>query len=390
MPVLNRIAAFAAEMTAWRQDIHAHPELGFEEQRTSDIVAQKLAEWGIEVHRGLAGTGVVGVLRAGSGGRSIGLRADMDALAMPEENDFPHRSTIPGKMHGCGHDGHTTMLLGAAKYLAETRNFDGTVNFIFQPAEEGGGGGRVMVEQGLFDQFPCDAVYGVHNDPSLPLGAASAVAGTILAASARLTITVRGRGGHAARPHVSIDPVLVASHIVVALQSIVSRRTDPLDSVVISMTNFHAGSAVNVIPPVAELKGSVRTLTRDSEDRVAEQIERIASSVAAGFDAEAEVVFMRNYPPTVNHAAETDRAALAAAKVLGQDKVIRQRPPVMGGEDFSFMLLQRPGCFVKLGQAGAGKGDIPVHHPRYDFNDELLPIGASFFSSLVEQELAKG
>ncbi|WP_149539228.1 M20 aminoacylase family protein [Siccirubricoccus phaeus] len=390
MPVLNRIADFTAEMTEWRQDFHRHPELGFQEKRTSDIVAAKLAGWGIEVHRGLATTGLVGVLRNGESGRSIGLRADMDCLPMEEQNGFAHRSTIPGRMHGCGHDGHTATLLGAAKYLAETRNFDGTVVFIFQPAEEGGGGARVMVEEGLFARFPCDSVYGIHNDPSLPLGEAAAVPGVILAASDRVEITVRGVGGHAARPHVTVDPVLVGAQIVVALQAVVARRTDPLDSAVISMTNFHAGSAVNVIPESAVLKGSIRTLQSATRDLMEKLITQVAQSTAAAHEAVAEVKYVRNYPPTVNHAAETARAALAAGKVLGESRVLRQRPPVMGAEDFSYMLLERPGAFVKIGQRGAEKGGVPVHHPLYDFNDDALPIGASFFATLVEQELPRG
>jgi len=390
MPVLNRIADFAPEMTEWRRDLHAHPELGFEETRTSDIVAAKLAEWGIEVHRGIARTGVVGVLRNGTSSRTIGLRADMDALPMEEMNQFAHRSRHPGKMHGCGHDGHTATLLGAAKYLAETRNFDGTVHFIFQPAEEGGGGGRVMIEEGLFERFPCDQVYGIHNDPSLPLGEAAVVPGTVLAASDRVAITVRGVGGHAARPHTTIDPVMVGAHILVALQALVARRTDPLDSAVLSITQFHAGSASNVIPEVAELKGTVRTLRPETQDMMERLITQVAQSTAAAHEAVAEVAYRRLYPPTVNHPAETERAALAAAKVLGESRVIRQRPPVMGGEDFSFMLLKRPGCFVKMGQKGADKGGVPVHHPEYDFNDEMLPIGASFFATLVEQELPRG
>jgi amidohydrolase len=389
MPAINRIADFAPAMAEWRQDFHAHPELGFEETRTSGIVAAKLAEWGIEVHRGLAKTGVVGVLRNGSSGRSVGLRADMDALPMEEANTFAHRSTTRGKMHGCGHDGHTATLLGAARYLAETRNFDGTVHFIFQPAEEGGGGAGVMVREGLFERFPCDAVYGIHNDPALKLGEAAVVAGTVLAASDRVGITVRGRGGHAARPHVAIDPVLVGAQIVVALQALVSRRTDPLDSAVISITQFHAGSAGNVIPEEAELYGTVRTLRPETQDMMERLIAQVAQGTAAAHDAEAEVRYLRGYPPTVNHPAQTERAALAAARVLGADRVIRDRPPVMGGEDFSFMLLERPGCFVKMGQQGKDRGGVSLHNPRYDFNDEMLPIGASYFAALVEQELPR-
>ncbi len=390
MPVPNRIADFAPEMAEWRQDLHRHPELGFEEERTSGIVAAKLAAWGIEVHRGLAKTGVVGVLRNGNSGRSIGLRADMDALPMEEANAFAHRSTVPGKMHGCGHDGHTATLLGAARYLAETRNFDGTVHFLFQPAEEGGGGARVMVREGLFERFPCDAVYGIHNDPALELGEAAVVAGTVLAASDRVGITVRGRGGHAARPHIAIDPVLVGSQIVVALQALVSRRTDPLDSAVISITKFHAGSAGNVIPEEAELYGTVRTLRPETQDMMERLITQVAQGTAAAHDAVAEVRYVRGYPPTVNHPAQTERAALAAARALGGERVIRDRPPAMGGEDFSFMLLERPGCFVKMGQRGKDRGGVPLHNPGYDFNDEMLPLGAGFFAALVEQELPRG
>ncbi|NOG70138.1 M20 aminoacylase family protein [Roseicella sp. DB1501] len=390
MPVINRIAALAPEMTEWRQDFHAHPELGFEERRTSDIVARKLESWGIEVHRGLATTGLVGVLRNGSGTRSIGLRADMDCLPMTEQNDVPHRSTVPGRMHACGHDGHTATLLGAARYLAETRNFDGTVHFIFQPAEEGGGGGQVMVQEGLFERFPCDAVYGIHNDPTLPLGEAKVVPGTVLAASDRVSITIRGIGGHAARPHVAVDPVLVGAHVLVALQGLVSRRTDPLDSAVLSITMFQAGSAMNVIPDAAELKGTVRTLRPETRDMMERLIARVAESTAAAHEAEAEVVYTRLYPPTVNHPEETARAAQAAARVLGAAKVIGDAPPIMGGEDFSFMLLARPGAFVMIGQKEADRGDVPVHHPRYDFNDAMLPVGASYFATLVEQELPRG
>ena len=390
MPIINRIADYAAEMTAWRRDFHQHPEIGFEERRTSEIVAAKLAEWGIEVHRGLATTGVVGVLRNGSGGRSIGLRADMDCLAMDEASGVPHASTIPGRMHACGHDGHTATLLGAAKYLAETRNFDGTVTFIFQPAEEGGGGGRVMVEEGLFDRFPCDAVYGIHNAPDLPLGECSAGTGPIMAASDTITITVRGLGGHAAKPHIAIDPVMVGAQIVVGLQALVARRVDPLESAVLSVTQFHAGSAMNVIPEVAELGGTVRTLLPEVRDAMERLIPLVAQNTAAAHEAEAEVVYTRKYPATVNHAAQSDLAARAAARVLGDAKVHRDRPPVMGGEDFSFMLLERPGAFLFMGQKGAERGGVPVHHPRYDFNDDLLPIGASYFATLVEQELPRG
>ncbi len=390
MPIVNRIADFADELTEWRRDIHAHPELGLQEHRTSALVADKLASWGIEVTRGLAGTGVVGTLRCGKGARSIGLRADMDALEMTEANDFAHRSVNPGAMHACGHDGHTTMLLGAAKYLAETRNFDGTVHFIFQPAEEGLGGGRMMVEEGLFDRFPCDAVYGAHNDTNLPVGTIVAVAGSVSAASDRFWIRIHGRGGHAARPHRTIDPVVVGSHVVLALQSVVARRVDPQEAAVLSITQFHAGSTGNVIAEEAVLNGTVRTLRPEVQDEVQALLTDIAVATAAAHGAEAVVEYGRGYPPVVNAAAPTERAALAAARVMGEDKVIRQRRPGMGGEDFSFMALRVPGCFVRIGQAEGDQGSTPVHNPRYDFNDAILPIGASFWSTLVEQELPRG
>ncbi len=389
MPIINRIAEYTPELTAWRQDLHQHPELGFQEHRTSDFVAARLAEWGIEVHRGIAGTGLVGVLKGQPGAGSIGLRADMDALPMQEANQFGHASKTPGKMHGCGHDGHTTTLLGAARYLAETRNFAGTVNFIFQPAEEGGGGGRVMVEEGLFERFPCDAVYGIHNDPSLPLGQAAVVDGTILAASDRVFITIKGFGGHAAKPHLAVDPVMVGAHVLVALQAVVARRVDPVDSAVLSICQFHSGSANNVIPAEAELSGTVRTLQPETRHLMEKLIAQVAEGTAAAHGATATVRYERLYPPTINHRAQTERAAMAAAKVLGEAGVKRDLPPIMGGEDFSFLLLARPGCFVMMGQAGPEKGGVPVHHPLYDFNDDMLPVGASYFARLVEQELPR-
>ena len=391
MPVNNRIAAMAPEIAEWRQAIHANPELGFQEHATSAMVAEKLASWGIEVHRGIAGTGIVGVLRNGDSGRSIGLRADMDCLPMTEETGAPHASKTPGKMHACGHDGHTAMLLGAAKYLAETRNFDGTVNFLFQPAEEGGGGGRVMVEEGVFDRFPCDSVYGIHNDPSLELGQTSIVAGPILAAADRVHIHIRGLGGHAARPHMAIDPVLVGAHLVVALQGIVSRRVDPLDSVVISLCQFNAGSASNVIPEFADIHGTIRTLKKETRVAVEGHIKRICAAVGEAFEAQITVDWQPGYPVTVNHEREAGLAAEAAAKVFAAEGIIRKRLPIMGAEDFSYMLEKRPGAFVKLGQkAPDGKGGVPVHHPKYDFNDDAAPYGVGFFSALVEQELPRG
>ena len=391
MPVNNRIAAMAPEIAEWRQAIHSNPELGFQEHATGAMVAEKLASWGIEVHRGIAGTGLVGVLRNGDSGRSIGLRADMDCLPMTEETGAPHASKTPGRMHACGHDGHTAMLLGAAKYLAETRNFDGTVNFLFQPAEEGGGGGRVMVEEGVFDRFPCDSVYGIHNDPSLELGQTSIVAGPILAAADRVSIHIRGLGGHAARPHMAIDPVLVGAQLVVALQSIVSRRVDPLDSVVISLCQFNAGSASNVIPETADIHGTIRTLNKDTRVAVEGHLKRICAAVGEAFEAQITVDWQPGYPVTVNHAREADLAAEAAARVFPAEGIIRKRPPIMGAEDFSYMLEKRPGAFVKLGQrAPDGRGGVPVHHPKYDFNDDAAAYGVGFFSALVEQELPRG
>jgi amidohydrolase len=389
MPVVNRIAEFAEEMTGWRRDIHAHPEPGLQERRTSDKVAELLASWGIEVTRGLARTGIVGTLRAGSSPRAIGIRADMDALEMEEANGFEHRSRNPGVMHACGHDGHTTMLLGAAKYLAETRNFDGTVHFIFQPAEEGLGGGRMMVEEGLFERFPCDFVFGAHNDTALPVGTMTAVAGSVSAASDRFWIRITGRGGHAARPHNAIDPVVVGSHVVLALQSVVARRVDPVDSAVLSITQFHAGSTGNVIPEQAVLNGTVRTLRPEVQDRMEELLASIATATAAAHGAEAAVEYIRGYPPVVNNPEATERAAAAAARIVGAERVIRSMPPRMGGEDFSFMALKVPGCFVRIGQADGERGSTPVHNPRYDFNDDILPIGASLWANLVEQELPK-
>ncbi len=389
MPVINRIAAFGPELTEWRRDIHMHPELGLEEHRTSAIVAEKLRSWGIEVTTGIAGTGLVGTLRAGTSARSIGIRADMDALPMEELNDFPHKSQNPGRMHACGHDGHTTMLLGAAKYLAETRNFDGTVHFIFQPAEENAGGGRLMVEEGLFTRFPCDMVFGAHNDTSLPVGTITAVAGPVSAASDRFIITIAGKGGHAARPHRTIDPVVIGSLVVLALQAVVARRTDPLDSAVLSITQFHAGSAHNVIPDSAMLSGTVRTLRPEVQDEIERLLPAIVQATCAAHDATATIDYKRGYPPVINAPEPTERAAAAGVAMLGADHVIRHRPPGMGGEDFSYMARAVPGCFVRIGQADGARGSVGVHHPKYDFNDDILPIGASYWATLVERELAR-
>ena len=389
MPVHNRIADFAADMTAWRRDIHTHPELAFDEHRTSDLVAEKLASWGIEVTRGIAGTGLVGTLRNGTSPHAIGIRADMDALPMPEANEFAHRSQTPDVMHACGHDGHTTMLLGAARYLAETRNFDGTVHFIFQPAEENGGGGEVMVKEGLFDRFPCDMVFGAHNDTTIPIGQMTAVPGAVCANTDDFYIRVKGRGGHAARPFRAIDPVVIGAQIVLGLQTLVARRVDALDSAVLSTCQFHAGSATNVIPDEALLSGTVRTLKLETRDAMEQMMRELVQGIAAANGAEAEFTFERGYPSVVNDPAAVERAARAGAKLLGAEKIIHERLPGMGGEDFAYMAQKVPGCFVRIGQADGEKGSKPVHTVLYDFNDDILPIGASLWATLVEQELPR-
>ncbi len=389
MPIVNSIAADHETLTEWRRDFHQHPELGYEEHRTSALVAERLESWGVEVTRNIAGTGLVGTIRGrGESGRAIGLRADMDCLPMDEENDSPWKSQNPGRMHACGHDGHTTILLGAAKYLAETRNFDGAVHLIFQPAEEGGAGGLKMVEEGLFERFPCDEVYGLHNAPMLPAGTIGVVPGPMMAAADRFRLTVRGKGGHAAMPHLSIDPVAVGAQILTTWQTLVSRTADPIRSAVLSTTMFHAGTAFNVIPDSAELNGTVRTFDAEIRDAMEAGMARIAEGVAAAMGARAEFDYERGYPPTVNHDRETGFAAEAAAATVGEARVDRSVAPVMGGEDFSYMLLERPGAYVWLG-GGVTDDDPGLHHPRYDFNDEVLPVGASYFANLVESRLAR-
>jgi hippurate hydrolase len=390
MTIQNRIAELHADMTAWRRDIHAHPELGFEEYRTSDLVATKLQEFGIEVHRGLAGTGVVGTLRgSGGGNRAIGLRADMDALPMPEANSFEYASRNPGKMHACGHDGHTAMLLGAARYLAETRDFDGIVHFIFQPAEEGMGGGERMLREGLFEKFDCEQVYGMHNWPELPANTIAVHPGPVMAAADKFTITVEGQGGHAAMPHKTIDPVLVAAHIITAAQSLVSRGSDPADSAVLSITWIEAGTAFNIIPDSARLHGTVRTFTEAERARIPAQLKRLVDNVAAAFGATARLDFRLGYPPTVNSVAEAQLAAEVAAKVVGQDKVVWNPAPSMAAEDFGYMLKERPGCYVWLGHGGQSGPSCRLHNPHYDFNDDILTTGASFWATLVETVLPR-
>jgi len=376
-------------MTGWRHELHRHPETAFQEQRTSDFVAARLGEFGVEVHRGLAKTGVVGVLRAGSSARTIGLRADLDALDVQEATGKPWASTVPGKMHACGHDGHTSMLLGAARYLAETRAFDGTVHFIFQPAEENEGGGRVMVEEGLFKRFPCDEIYGMHNMPGVPVGKFAMKPGAMMAAYDIFEIVVEGVGAHGAMPHHGVDPVLVASHLVTALQSIVARNVDPAQTAVVSTTQFHAGDAYNVIPQSAVLRGTVRTFDDSVQAMIEKRIRLLADQLCAGFGARVSGWrYERRYPPTINAEAETGHAARAAQALVGDAHVILNPTPSMASEDFAWMLREKAGCYLWIGN-GAGPGSsCMVHNPAYDFNDEILGLGASFWATLVQQRLA--
>jgi amidohydrolase len=394
MKLVEPLLAYQAELQAIRRDLHAHPELCYEEQRTADVVAARLAEWGIPIVRGLGVTGVVGMIRNGSSPRAIGLRADMDALPMQETNAFPHASRHPGKMHACGHDGHTAMLLGAAQHLARQRDFDGTVYLIFQPAEEGGGGARRMMDDGLFEQFPMDAVYGMHNWPGIPEGHFGVVAGPMMASSNEFRVIVRGKGAHAAQPHRGIDPVMVAVQIAQAWQTIVSREKNPLESAVLSITQIHAGSATNVIPDEAELVGTVRTFSTGVLDLIQKRMEEMAAGVAAAFNASVQFSFKRNYPPLVNHPQQTALAVEAMRAVVGAERVDTDVEPTMGAEDFAFMLQEKPGCYVFIGNGegahragGHGLGPCQLHNTSYDFNDNLLPIGASFWVRLVEMSL---
>jgi len=388
VPVIDRIAQFHDELTAWRRDIHAHPELGFDEHRTAEAVADKLQAFGLEVHRGIGKTGVVGRLRAGNSPRSVGLRADMDALPIQETNAFAHRSRHDGRMHACGHDGHTAMLLGAAKYLAETRNFDGTVHFIFQPAEEGLGGADAMVKDGLFERFPCETVFGMHNRPGLEVGRFAIRSGPAMAGGAFFDIEIVGRGAHGARPESGVDPVVVASHITTALQSIVSRNVRPVETAVLSVTQIHAGHAYNVIPERAVMRGTVRCFSKETMRLVEERTRQIASGVAAGFGATAELDFRMPFPPLVNDETEAGFIADIAAEVVGEENVNRRGGQVMASEDFSFMLNCVPGAYIQIGN-GVGEGGCEVHNPGYDFNDAALPFGASLFVRIAERKLAR-
>jgi amidohydrolase len=387
MPIVNRIASMHGEISAWRRDIHAHPELLYDVQRTAATVAEKLKSFGCdEVVTGIGRTGVVGVIRGGKGGgRVIALRADMDALPIQEANDLPYKSTVPGKMHACGHDGHTAMLLGAAHYLAETRNFAGTAVVIFQPAEEGGAGGKAMVQDGLMDRFQIEEVYGMHNYPGLPVGQFALRPGPLMAAADRITIEIEGRGGHAARPHVSVDSVLVGAQIINQIQSIVARNIDPLDAAVVSICVFQAGSTDNVIPQTALLRGTARALRPEVRDVLEKRLHEVVEGTAKLYGATAKLTYKRDYPVTRNHAQQTAFAASVAAQVVGKERVDDQVNPVMGAEDFSFMLEARPGAFIFVGNGNTAG----LHHPAYDFNDEVIPVGTSYWVKLVETALAK-
>jgi amidohydrolase len=387
MPVINRIAEFHDELTEWRQDLHRHPELAFEEHRTSAMVADRLRAFGCdEVVTGLAKTGVVGVIRGRPGSRAVGLRADMDALPILEQTGLPHASQTPGVMHACGHDGHTTMLLGAARYLCETRNFDGTVYVIFQPAEENLAGGLVMVKEGLFERFPMDMVFGLHNWPELPEGQFAWRHGPVMAACSTIDIAITGRGAHGALPHTGIDPIVVAAHIVTGLQSIVARNLEPVEAGVVTIGAIAGGHTYNVIPQTVHMKGTARWFKPEIGDQLEEGVRRIATGIATSFGATADVSYERTYIATVNDPDATDIAARAAKTVVGDTRVHHMSKPTMGGEDFAYMLAAKQGSYIMLG-GGRGNGDPMVHHPSYDFNDAILPVGASYWATLAEQVL---
>lgn len=386
MGIVPEIAAMADEIATWRRHIHANPETAFQEHATADFVAGKLQSFGCDIHRGLARTGVVGTIKAGRANRAIGLRADLDALDLVELNDFSHRSTKPGKMHGCGHDGHTAMLLGAAKYLAKHRDFDGTVHFIFQPAEENEAGGRVMVQDGLFEKFPVESVFGMHNMPGIPLGTFAIRPGPMMASADMFHIVVRGVGAHGAMPHKGIDPVPVAAEIILAAQTIVGRNVDPLQPAVVTFAHIEAGHTTNVIPETCMMEGTVRAFSVAVQDQIENRLRRLAEGIAHAHGCTIEFRYDRRYPPTINHADETEAAIRAAAAVVGTDKVVTDTPPLMGSEDFAWMLLERPGAYIFLGN-GDGEGSCMVHNPRYDFNDEAAVYGTSYWVRLVQESL---
>ncbi|HWI79992.1 MAG TPA: M20 aminoacylase family protein [Ramlibacter sp.] len=394
MNILDSVVTQAAAIAAIRRDIHAHPELCFEEVRTADVVAKQLTDWGIPVHRGLGKTGVVGIVKNGSSSRAVGLRADMDALPIQEFNTFAHASRNPGRMHACGHDGHVAMLLAAAQHFAKNRNFDGTVYLIFQPAEEGGGGAREMMKDGLFEKFQMEAVFGMHNWPGTQVGKFAVSAGPVMASTSEFKITVRGKGSHAALPHLGVDPVPIACEMVQAFQTVISRNKKPIDAGVISVTMIHAGEATNVVPDSCELQGTVRTFTVEVLDLIEQRMRHIAQHVSAAHEAECEFEFVRNYPPTINSAAEAEFARQVMTSIVGEANVEAQEP-TMGGEDFAYMLQAKPGayCFIANGdgghrEMGHGAGPCMLHNPSYDFNDELIPLGATYWVRLAEAWLA--
>jgi hippurate hydrolase len=387
MELIPALQKNRTRLATWRHDLHAHPELAFEERRTADLVASILTLAGIEVHRGLAETGVVGVLKAGTSPRAIGLRADMDALPLHEQNTFPHRSQHEGRMHACGHDGHTVMLLGAAEYLAETRNFDGTIYFVFQPAEETIGGARVMIEQGLLEQFPMEQVFGMHNWPGLPAGQFAVHSGPVMACADQFDIVVRGHGAHAAMPHQGRDPVLAGATLIQALQSVVSRNVDPLDSVVLSITRFQAGEAYNIIPDEVRIGGTLRAFRNDLRDAAENHMGRICNGIGAAHGLQISLDYRRGYPPTVNTEVEAETCRRIATSLVGETSVRSNLNPSMGAEDFAYFLHERPGCYVWIGN-GMDEGGCMLHNPHYDFNDDILALGASYWVRLAEHLLA--
>ena len=386
MKIIKELEDLQGEMQEWRRDIHAHPEIAFEEHRTAQIVADKLESFGIEVETGIAGTGVVGTLRKGMGNRSIGLRADLDALLINETNDFEYKSKNPGQLHACGHDGHTTMLLGAAKYLSEQGNFDGTVNFIFQPAEENEGGGRVMIEDGLFDKYPVESVYGMHNIPGMPVGSFAIKPGPIMAAFDIFNLKVIGRGGHAAMPQTTVDPIIVGTKIIDAFQAIISRSIDPQEPSVLSVTQFHGGDAYNVIPNQVEIKGCTRCFSPNVQKKLEDEMRQISESICKAYGADCEFHYEHRYPATVNSEEEANLAGQVAQEMVGEERVNLSPKPGMGSEDFAYMLQEKPGSYIWIGN-GDGEGSCMIHNPGYDFNDEILPIGATYWVKMAEEIL---
>jgi hippurate hydrolase len=390
MGAIEDLGRYLPQMTEWRRHIHANPETAFEEVGTARYVVERLRSFGVDaIHEGIARTGVVGVIRAGTSDRAIGLRADLDALDMMEGSGVAWASRVPGKHHACGHDGHTTMLLGAARRLAETRDFDGTVYVIFQPAEENEGGGRVMVEEGLFERFPMQAVFGMHNIPGLEAGTFAVRAGPVMASYDIFEITITGRGAHGAMPHHGIDPITIGAELVQKLQTIVSRNVDPLEPTVVSVTKFHSGTAWNIIPNDAVIGGTVRAFAESVQDQVEQRIRALCAGTAASHDAKIEVRYERRYPPTVNTAAEAELCARVAAELVGTDRVARDKRPAMGSEDFAWMLRAKPGAYMWVGNGTGSQGGCMVHNPGYDFNDAILPVGAAYWVRLAETALAK-